>query len=248
MLKLEHVNAYYGRVHALKDISLEVAAGEIVAVIGPNGAGKTTLLNTISGVVPAYSGQIALEGQPIARLSPEKIVRLGISQVPERRQIFGTMSVMDNLILGAYHRYRRDGRAEIRRDLEFVYETFPRLKDRLKQRAGTMSGGEQQMLALGRAWMARPKLLLMDEPSLGLAPLIVKEILRVSGELRNRGMTLLIVEQNARAALELADRAYVVESGRAVLEGLADELAADARVQSAYLGRANGRPLQVAHG
>ena len=248
MLKLEHVNAYYGRVHALKDISLEVAAGEIVAVIGPNGAGKTTLLNTISGVVPAYSGQIALEGQPIARLSPEKIVRLGISQVPERRQIFGTMSVMDNLILGAYHRYRRDGRAEIRRDLEFVYETFPRLKDRLKQRAGTMSGGEQQMLALGRAWMARPKLLLMDEPSLGLAPLIVKEILRVSGELRNRGMTLLIVEQNARAALELADRAYVVESGRAVLEGLADELAADVRVQSAYLGRANGRPLQVAHG
>ena len=248
MLKLEHVNAYYGRVHALKDISLEVAPGEIVAVIGPNGAGKTTLLNTISGVVPAHSGQIALEGQPIARLSPEKIVRLGISQVPERRQIFGTMSVMDNLILGAYHRYRRDGRAEIRRDLEFVYETFPRLKDRLKQRAGTMSGGEQQMLALGRAWMARPKLLLMDEPSLGLAPLIVKEILRVSAELRNRGMTLLIVEQNARAALELADRAYVVESGQAVLEGLADELAADARVQSAYLGRANGRPLQVAHG
>ena len=243
MLKLEHVNAYYGRVHALKDISLEVAPGEIVAVIGPNGAGKTTLLNTISGVVPAHSGQIALEGQPIARLSPEKIVRLGISQVPERRQIFGTMSVMDNLILGAYHRYRRDGRAEIRRDLEFVYETFPRLKDRLKQRAGTMSGGEQQMLALGRAWMARPKLLLMDEPSLGLAPLIVKEILRVSAELRNRGMTLLIVEQNARAALELADRAYVVESGQAVLEGLADELAADARVQSAYLGRANGRPL-----
>ena len=248
MLKLEHVNAYYGRVHALKDISLEVAPGEIVAVIGPNGAGKTTLLNTISGVVPAHSGQIALEGQPIARLSPEKIVRLGISQVPERRQIFGTMSVMDNLILGAYHRYRRDGRAEIRRDLEFVYETFPRLKDRLKQRAGTMSGGEQQMLALGRAWMARPKLLLMDEPSLGLAPLIVKEILRVSAELRNRGMTLLIVEQNARAALELADRAYVVESGQAVLEGLADELAADARVQSAYLGRANGRPLQVVQG
>jgi branched-chain amino acid transport system ATP-binding protein len=241
MLKLEQVNTYYGRVHALKDISLNVAPGEIVAVIGSNGAGKTTLLNTISGVVPAQSGQIVLEGQPIAHLSPEKIVQLGISQVPERRQIFGTMSVMDNLILGAYHRYRRDGRAQIRRDLDFVYEIFPRLKDRVKQRAGTMSGGEQQMLALGRAWMAKPKLLLMDEPSLGLAPLIVKEILRVSAELRDQGMTLLIVEQNARAALELADRAYVVESGQTVLEGLADKLAADARVQSAYLGRTNGQ-------
>jgi branched-chain amino acid transport system ATP-binding protein len=243
VLKLEAVNACYGRVRALKDISLKVAAGEIVAVIGSNGAGKTTLLNTISGMVPAESGQILLEGQPIAHLSPEKIVRLGISQVPERRQIFGTMSVEDNLILGAYHRYRRDGRAEVRRDLEFVYDIFPRLKDRIKQRAGTMSGGEQQMLALGRAWMAKPKLLLMDEPSLGLAPLIVREILRVSADLRDRGMTILIVEQNARAALELADRAYVVESGEAVLEGRADELAADARVQSAYLGRTNGRPL-----
>lgn len=248
MLKLENVNAYYGRVHALKGISLEVAPGEIVAVIGPNGAGKTTLLNTISGLVPAHSGQIALEGKPIAHLSPEQIVRLGISQVPERRQIFGTMSVIDNLILGAYHRYRRDGKAEIYRDLEFVYEIFPRLKDRLKQRAGTMSGGEQQMLALGRAWMARPRLLLMDEPSLGLAPLIVKEILRVLAELRDQGMTLLIVEQNARAALELADRAYVLESGRVVLEGLADELVADVRVQSAYLGRANGQPLQLVQG
>jgi branched-chain amino acid transport system ATP-binding protein len=237
VLRLENVNAYYGRIRALKDISVAVNAGEIVAVIGPNGAGKTTLLNTISGLVPAQSGQIDLEGQPIAQLSPEKIVRLGISQVPERRQIFGTMSVMDNLILGAYHRHRRDGRAEIRRDLEFVYEIFPRLRDRLKQRAGTMSGGEQQMLALGRAWMSKPKLLLMDEPSLGLAPLIVKEILRVSAELRNHGMTILIVEQNARAALELADRAYVMESGETVLEGPAGELAADARVQNAYLGR-----------
>ena len=206
MLTLENVNAYYGRVHALKDISLEVAPGEIVAVIGPNGAGKTTLLNAISGVVPAHSGQIVLEGQPIAHLSPEKIVRMGISQVPERRQIFGTMSVLDNLILGAYHRYRRDGKATIDRDLEFVFEIFPRLKDRIKQEAGTMSGGEQQMLALGRAWMSKPKLLLMDEPSLGLAPLIVKEILRVSAELRDQGMTILIVEQNAHAALDLADR------------------------------------------
>ncbi len=168
-------------------------------------------------------------------------MRLGISHVPERRQVFGTMSVLDNLILGAYHRYRWDGRAEIVRDLEFVFEIFPRLEDRSKQAAGTLSGGEQQMLALGRAWMARPRLLLMDEPSLGLAPLIVKEIFRVSAELRERGMTILLVEQNARAALELADRAYVMESGEVVLEGSADELAADERVQAAYLGRANNR-------
>ena len=248
MLTVQALNAYYGRVRALKDLSLTVSAGEIVAVIGPNGAGKTTLLNAISGVIPAQSGEITFEGQPIAHLAPEKIVRLGISQVPERRQIFSTMSVLDNLILGAYHRYRRDGKAAIERDLEFVFEIFPRLKDRIKQEAGTMSGGEQQMLALGRAWMSKPKLLLMDEPSLGLAPLIVKEILRVSAELRDQGMTLLIVEQNAHAALELADRAYVMETGQTVLEGAADELAADARVQAAYLGRMparNGTPGDV---
>jgi branched-chain amino acid transport system ATP-binding protein len=233
---VDGLNATYGRVRAVKDLSLSVSAGEIVAVIGPNGAGKTTLLNTISGVVPASSGEVLFEGQPITNLAPEKIVRRGISQVPERRQIFGTMSVLDNLILGAYHRYRRDGKAAIQHDLEFVFEIFPRLKDRIKQEAGTMSGGEQQMLALGRAWMSRPKLLLMDEPSLGLAPLIVKEILRVSAELREQGMTLLIVEQNAHAALELADRAYVMETGQTVLEGAADELAADERVQAAYLG------------
>jgi branched-chain amino acid transport system ATP-binding protein len=198
-------------------------------------------LNAISGLVPAQSGEVFFEGQPIVSLAPEKIVRLGISQVPERRQIFSTMSVLDNLILGAYHRYRRDGKATIERDLEFVFEIFPRLKDRIKQEAGTMSGGEQQMLALGRAWMAKPKLLLMDEPSLGLAPLIVKEILRVLAELRDRGMTLLVVEQNAHAALELADRAYVMETGQTVLEGAADELAADARVQATYLGRTQAR-------
>jgi branched-chain amino acid transport system ATP-binding protein len=241
VLTVQSLNAYYGRVRALKDLSLNVSEGEIVAVIGPNGAGKTTLLNAISGLVPAQSGEIAFEGQPIAQLAPEKIVRLGISQVPERRQIFSTMSVLDNLILGAYHRYRRDGKAAIERDLDFVFEIFPRLKDRSKQQAGTMSGGEQQMLALGRAWMSRPRLLLMDEPSLGLAPLIVKEIMRVSAELREQGMTLLIVEQNAHAALDLADRAYVMETGQAVLEGAADELAADPRVQAAYLGRAPAR-------
>jgi branched-chain amino acid transport system ATP-binding protein len=244
MLSLGAVNAYYGRVQALRDVSLEVNEGEIVAVIGPNGAGKTTLMNAISGIVPVRSGTITMDGQSIANLNPVKIVRLGISQVPERRQVFSTMSVMDNLILGAYHRYRRDGRDEIHSDLEFVFEIFPRLKDREKQTAGTLSGGEQQMVALGRAWMARPRLLLMDEPSLGLAPLIVKEIFRVSSDLRERGTTILVVEQNARAALELADRAYVMESGQVVLEGLAAELAVDERVQSAYLGRANGQYVE----
>jgi branched-chain amino acid transport system ATP-binding protein len=241
MLKLNQVNTFYNRVQALEDVSLEVAEGEIVAVIGPNGAGKSTLMNTISGVVPARSGQITFDDRPITHLSTEKIVRLGISQVPERRQVFATMSVLDNLILGAYHRYRRDGKEKVEQDLEFVFEIFPRLKDRLKQAAGTLSGGEQQMLALGRGWMSKPRLLLMDEPSLGLAPLLIREIFRVSGELRERGTTILLVEQNARAALELADRAYVMESGQVVLEGTAAELAADERVQSAYLGRASSQ-------
>jgi branched-chain amino acid transport system ATP-binding protein len=237
MLRLETVSAYYGRIQALRGVSLEVAEGEIVAVIGPNGAGKTTLMNAISGVVPTHDGAISFWGQPITNLGPEKIVRAGISQVPERRQVFASMSVIDNLILGAYHRYRQDGRKAVERDLAFVFEIFPRLQDRVKQTAGTLSGGEQQMLAVGRAWMAKPKLLLMDEPSLGLAPLLVKEIFRVSAELRERGMTILLVEQNARAALDLADRAYVMESGRVVLEGAADELACDERVQRAYLGK-----------
>ena len=239
MLRLETVSAYYGRIQALREVSLEVAAGEIVAVIGPNGAGKTTLMNTISGIVPAHGGTITFDGQPITSLGPEKIVRTGISQVPERRQIFGTMSVLDNLTLGAYHRYGRDGKGAIEQDMAFVFEIFPRLKDRVRQTAGTLSGGEQQMLAIGRAWMSKPKLLLMDEPSLGLAPLLVKEIFRVSAELRERGMTILLVEQNARAALELADRAYVMESGQVVLGGTADALACDERVQTAYLGKRN---------
>jgi len=237
MLKLKKVNTYYGQIQALRLVSLEVAEGEIVTVIGPNGAGKTTLLNTISGIVPARDGHVTFCGQSITNLSPEKVVRLGISHVPERRQVFGTMSVLDNLILGAYHRYRRNPKGEIDRDLEFVFQIFPRLKDRVGQAAGTLSGGEQQMLVLGRGWMARPKLLLLDEPSLGLAPLLIKEIFRVSAELREHGMTILVVEQNARAALDLADRAYVMEAGQVVLEGKAAELTADERVQTAYLGR-----------
>jgi branched-chain amino acid transport system ATP-binding protein len=238
MLKLEKVSAFYGRIQALREVSLHVTEGEIVAVIGSNGAGKSTLLNTISGMIPARVGRVLFTGRPITGLAPEKIVRLGISQVPERRQIFSTMSVLDNLILGAYHRYGRDGRKSVERDLEFVFEIFPRLRERSRQTAGTLSGGEQQMLALGRGWMAKPRLLLMDEPSLGLAPLMAREIFRVSGRLRERGTTILVVEQNAHAALALADRAYVMEAGQMVLEGKASDLATDERVQKAYLGKA----------
>jgi branched-chain amino acid transport system ATP-binding protein len=237
MLKVEAVNAFYGRIQALREVSLRVTEGEIVAVIGSNGAGKSTLLNTICGMIPARGGRILFSGRSLAGLPPEKIVRLGISQVPERRQIFSTMSVMDNLILGAYHRYRRDGRRAVERDLDFVFEIFPRLLERRGQTAGTLSGGEQQMLALGRGWMAKPQLLLMDEPSLGLAPLMTREIFRVSSRLREHGTTILVVEQNARAALALSDRAYVMESGRVVLEGNSSALAVDERVQKAYLGK-----------
>jgi len=245
VLSLQNVNAYYGRIQALRDVSLDVAEGEIVAVIGPNGAGKTTLMNVISGMVTVNSGAVVFDGTDITGVSTERIVRSGISQVPERRQIFSAMSVVDNLMLGAYHRYRREGKAQIEKDLGSVFGIFPRLQARAKQRAGTLSGGEQQMLALGRAWMARPRLLLMDEPSLGLAPLLVKEILSVSGELREQGTTILVVEQNARAVLELADRAYVMESGQVVLEGSADDLAADERVQRVYLGEIPARAREM---
>ena len=236
MLRLETVSAYYGRIQALRGVSLEVAEGEIVAVIGPNGAGKTTLMNTISGIVPAQGGTVTFDGQSITNFGPEKIVRTGISQVPERRQIFGTMSVLDNLILGAYHRHGRDGKDAIERDMAFVFEIFPRLKDRVKQTAGTLSGGEQQMLAIGRAWMSKPKLLLMDEPSLGLAPLLVKEIFRVSAELRERGMTILLVEQNARVSLAVSDFGLILENGRFVMKGKSRELMEDRDVQEFYMG------------
>jgi branched-chain amino acid transport system ATP-binding protein len=237
MLTLERVSASYGRIQALQEISLRVEEGEIVAVIGPNGAGKSTLLNAICGMLQARSGKIIFNGRTITNLNPETIVHAGISHVPERRQIFSTMSVLDNLELGAYHRYRRDSRATIARDLEFVFEIFPRLQERKKQMAGTLSGGEQQMLALGRGWMAKPKLLLLDEPSLGLAPLMVREIFRVSAQLRDHGTTILLVEQNAHAALALADRGYVMESGQIILDGIASDLAIDERIQKAYLGK-----------
>jgi len=240
MLELREVSTCYGNIQVLRGISLKVNPGEIVALIGANGAGKTTLLNTISGLVPSNSGQILLDGVSITRNSPSRIVHRGISHVPERRQVFGTLSVQDNLLLGAYHRYRRDGRKNVVADVEQVYETFPILQQRSDQAAGTLSGGEQQMLAVGRGIMARPRLLMLDEPSLGLAPMLVREIFRVFTMLREQGTTILIVEQNARAALNIADRGYVLERGRIVIEGTAEELASDEQVQYAYLGRRNG--------
>ena len=236
LLAIRDINTYYGNIHALKGVSLQVGQGEIVAVIGANGAGKTTLLNTISGVLHPATGEVLFDDKSIGKMSPDKVVRVGISQVPERRQVFSTLNVLDNLLLGAYVRRGRDKKDQISSDLDFVFEIFPGLKDRQRQMGGTLSGGEQQMLAVGRGLMAKPKLLLLDEPSLGLAPLLVREIFRVAGELREHGTTILLVEQNARAALRLADRGYVLETGKVVVEGTSEELLGDERVQEAYLG------------
>jgi branched-chain amino acid transport system ATP-binding protein len=237
MLEIQNISTFYGHIQALKEVSLEVDAGEIVSLIGANGAGKTTLLNSISGIVPAGQGQIFLDGQDITCLSPEGIVGQGICQVPERRQVFGTLTVQDNLTLGAYVRLRRRERGAVNQDIDYVFSLFPILKDRQKQLAGTLSGGEQQMLAIGRGLMARPKVLLLDEPSLGLAPILVHEIFQVIQHLREANTTILLVEQNARAALGIADRGYVLEAGQMVLSGTAQELIANKEVQQAYLGR-----------
>jgi len=239
VLKLKNINTYYGKVHALKNVSLHLAQREIVALIGANGAGKTTILNTLSGVTPAGSGSIQFLGEAIEGLPPDRIVKIGISQVPEGRQVFKGMSVADNLELGAYLRFcSREGRDKIRQDICHIYELFPRLEERKKQMAGTLSGGEQQMLAIGRALMARPRLLLLDEPSMGLAPLVVQEIFAVIEKLRREeGTTVLLVEQNARAALKMADRGYVLETGKVILEGAAAELLENPEVQRAYLGK-----------
>jgi len=239
MLRLKNINTYYGKVHALKNVSLHLGEGEIVTLIGANGAGKTTILNSISAITPASNGEILFRKEPVMALQPDRIVKLGISQVPEGRQVFKPLSVEDNLQLGAYLRYRgREGKAAIHKDMEQVFALFPRLEERRKQLAGTMSGGEQQMLAIGRALMANPKLLLLDEPSMGLAPLVVQEIFRVLERLRREnGTTILLVEQNAKAALKLADRGYVLETGKVILEGAADELLENAEVKRAYLGK-----------
>ncbi len=240
MLRVENVSTFYGEIRALNLVSLTVAPGEIVTLIGANGAGKTTLLNTICGMLKARHGAIYFEDKPISDLGPEAIVGLGVSHVPERRQVFATMSVLDNLLLGAYQ--RRD--PQIGQDIAQAFELFPILKQRQKQAAGTLSGGEQQMLAIARGLMSRPKLLMLDEPSVGLAPLLVCEILEIVADLRRRGTTILLIEQNARAALKVADRGYVLENGHIVLSGTAQELTADEGVQKAYLGK--GNRLQLA--
>lgn len=234
MLVIKNMEAYYDRIQALKGISLHVSKGEIVCLIGANGAGKTTTLQSISGLITHIEGDILLEGKTIKNKSPEKIVRLGIAQAPEGRQIFAPLSVPDNLRLGAY---TRNNKTDISRDIEWIFHLFPRLAERRNNLAGVLSGGEQQMLALGRALMARPKILLLDEPSMGLAPLIIKEIFNVIGQLKQEGMTILLVEQNAKAALKVSDRGYVLETGKIVLSGTAEELMQSKDIQRAYLGR-----------
>jgi len=234
LLELRGVRAAYGAIAALSDVSLQVAEGEVVTLIGANGSGKTTTLMTICGVVPACAGEVLLSGRPIQRLATAEIVRLGVVQVPEGRRIFPRLSVAENLEMGAF--LRRDP-AAVRRDRDAVYGLFPVLAERRHQAGGTLSGGEQQMLALGRALMAAPRLLLLDEPSLGLAPLVVRQIFEVIGRMnRERGTTILLVEQNAHLALQAAHRGYVLENGRVVLGGSGRELLENPAVQSAYLG------------
>ena len=234
MLRLRNLSVYYGRVRALHRVSLHVAPGEVVCLIGANGAGKTTTLRAVSGIVRA-EGQILYDGRDIRGLPTERIVGMGIAHVPEGRQLFPELTVLDHLRLGAYT--RRAPKREIEGDVEAAFEMFPVLRERAEQTAGTLSGGEWQMLAIAKALMARPKLLLLDEPSLGLAPMLVREIFRKIRKLSEDGLTVLLVEQNARMALEVSDRGYVLETGRIVLEGTTEELSGNGEVQRAYLGK-----------
>jgi branched-chain amino acid transport system ATP-binding protein len=236
MLKIENLKAYYASIPALKGVSIEVPRGKVVSIIGANGAGKSTLLKSISGLMKSKEGQIQYKDRDISALAANKIVSLGISQVPEGRQIFGHLTVQDNINLGAYLYFKRRNRSEIEERTEAVFKLFPILKRRTKQIAGTLSGGEQQMLAIARALMGRPQLLLLDEPSMGLAPLIVREIFSVIEQLNESGTTILLVEQNAKAALNVAHHACVLETGEIVLEGLAGELLDNPKVKQAYLG------------
>ena len=233
MLKVDNIDVYYGAIHAIKGISIEVPKGEIVTLVGSNGACKSTTLRTISGLMKPKNGTILFEDKNIVGVPAHKIVGMGLCQVPEGRHVFANMSVMENLELGAYLRNDKDG---IARDLEDVFKKFPRLLERKDQISGTLSGGEQQMLAMGRALMSRPRLLLLDEPSMGLAPLLVKEIFNIIKEINESGTTVLLVEQNANMALSIADKAYVLETGRIALAGTAQELASSEAVRKAYLG------------
>ncbi len=233
MLELKHVHTRYGKVECLKGVSFTLKKGEIVALLGANGAGKTTILKTVSGLIHPTSGEVSFEGRSISLLSPEDIVRRGIAHVPEGRKIFQRLDVMENLELGAY--VRKD-RAVVKQDIERTLEVFPALKKRLRQKAGTLSGGEQQMLAIGRGLMSRPSLLLLDEPSLGLAPMLVAAIFKMIEAIHRQGTTILLVEQNAHMALKVATRAYVLETGQVVLEGDARQVENSPAVRSAYLG------------
>ncbi len=233
MLELKHVYTRYGKVECLKGISLQINRGEIVALLGANGAGKTTVLKTISGLIHPATGEVLLDGKSIVAKTPEEIVRLGIAHVPEGRKIFQRLNVLENLELGAFV---RNDTHEIQKDLEQIFSIFPLLKRRLKQKAGTLSGGEQQMLAIGRGLMSRPSILLLDEPSLGLAPILVSSIFKMIDQVHQQGKTILLVEQNARMALKIASRAYVLEIGQIAMEGRAEDLQDNPVVQDAYLG------------
>jgi len=233
LLKVENLNVFYGAIHALKGISLEVNEGEIVTLIGANGAGKSTTLNTICGFLRPRSGTIIYEGKEIIGYQTPDIVKMGISQVPEGRRIFPNLTVIENLELGAYLRWNRE---EMKKSMQNVFRRFPRLEERQKQMAGTLSGGEQQMLAIGRALMSRPRLMLLDEPSMGLAPVLVREIFSIIKEINEQGTTILLVEQNASMALSVAQRGYVLETGRVILQGSAKELSNNEEVKKAYLG------------
>lgn len=233
MLEIKDLEVYYGMIQAIKGVSFEVNQGEVIALIGANGAGKTTILHTITGLLAPKKGTVTFEGTEITKIPAHKIVSLGMAHVPEGRRVFADLSVYENLKMGAY---TRKDKAEIERTLEKVYESFPRLKERKNQLAGTLSGGEQQMLAMGRALMSQPKIILMDEPSMGLSPIMVNEIFNIIQEVSKSGTTVLLVEQNAKKALSIADRAYVLETGKIVLEGNAKDLLNDDSIKKAYLG------------
>ncbi|HOR32986.1 MAG: ABC transporter ATP-binding protein [Syntrophaceae bacterium] len=233
MLEVEGLNVHYGGIHALKNVSIRVPEEKVVTLVGANGAGKSTLLRAVSGLVPASGGKIRYAGRDILGIPSHRIAREGIAMSPEGRRVFVNLSVYENLLMGAYC---RDDRKEIDRDIEWIFETFPRLLERRDQPAATLSGGEQQMLALGRALMSRPRLLLLDEPSLGLAPLLIREVFRVITKIHQEGTTILLIEQNAMAALHVADYGYVLETGEIVLEGTGKDLLCDERVKKAYLG------------